>query len=267
MALAAAANILKAWALVLGLAALFGAIGWAVGGERGGLLFAFCSLLAALTAYAFGDRALLGMLGAKPFALAQGPLVHSTVERLAARAGVIPPKLHLIDDLFPRAFAVGRGPRSSTLAVSSGMLAALPPAELDAVLAHELAHVRSRDVLTQTFAVLLATTLLEAARLGGWLSRALLYGLAPLASAFTHLLLSPRREIAADAFAASVAGWEEMADAILRLDQAGTLVQFAASPATEPLYLVSPFAEEGVARMFVTHPPVAARVARLRLRA
>ena len=104
------------------------------------------------------------------------------------------------------------------------------------MIAHELAHVRSLDVLTQTFAVLLATTLVELSRLGGYFSRALLFVLGPIASAFTHALLSPRREYAADRDAAASANPHDLADALLRLDRAGELVSFAASPTTEPLY-------------------------------
>ena len=138
------------------------------------------------------------MLGARPFALAEDPLLRSTTDRIAAQLAILPPKLQLLDDGFPRAFVVGRGPRSSTLVVSSGLLTALTPNELGAVLAHELSHVRSRDVLTQTYAVLLSTTLLELTRLGGFLSRFLMAVLAPVASAFTHLMLSSKREFAAD---------------------------------------------------------------------
>ena len=262
---AAARNIVKAWVLVLLLGALFGGVGWLLAGIRGALLFAFCSLLAASAAYGVGDRALLGMLGARPFALAEDPLLRSTVDRLSAQLGVLPPKLHLMDDGFPRACVVGRGPRSATVAVSTGLLTALTPGELEAVLAHELAHVRTRDVLTQTYAVLLSTTLLELTRIGGFLSRFLLAILAPIAAAFTHLLLSPKRELAADSIAAQLVDPHDLADAVIRLDRAAELVDFSASPSTEPLWTVSPFDhEEKVARMFMTHPRIAERVTALR---
>jgi heat shock protein HtpX len=205
------------------------------------------------------------MLGARPFALAEDPLLRSTLDRLAAQVSIPPPKLHLIDDTFPRAFAVGRGPRSASVAVSAGLLSALPSAELDAVLAHEVAHIRSRDVLTQTYAVLLSTTLLEIARIGGFLSRFLLGVLAPVGAAFTHLLLSPKRELAADALAAQLVDPHDVADALIRLDRAAELVEFSAAPSTEPLYTVSPFDHsERISRMFQTHPPLAERVSRLR---
>ena len=262
---AAARNILKAWVLVAILAGIFGGVGWLLADERGAALFAFASLLAAAGAYAAADRTLLGMLGARQFALAEDPLLRSTVDRLSARIGIAPPRLQLLDDGFPRAFVVGRNPRSSTLAVSTGLLTALTPGELEAVLAHELAHVRTRDVLTQTQVVLLATTLLELSRVGGFLSRFLVAVLAPVGAAFTHLLLSQRRELTADAVAAGIVDPHDLADALLRLDRAAELVEFHASPTTEPLYTVSPFDHtDRIARMFVTHPPLAARVERLR---
>jgi heat shock protein HtpX len=262
---AAALNIAKAWLLLAILAALFGSIGWALGGSTTASFFAFCALLAALAIYAYADRALMGMLGARTYALAEDPILSSTVERLSAKVGVLPPKLYLIDDGFPRAFAAGRGPRGSALAVSTGLLGALPPAELEGVLAHELAHVRSRDVLVQTFAVTVAVTLVELSRIGGWLERTLLFVLGPVAAAFVHLLLSPRREFGADQAAAVACGTPHgLADALVRLDQAAELVAFQASPATEPLYTINPFEHEGLARMFETHPPLGERVARLR---
>ena len=258
------ANFLKALVLVGFLTALAGGLGWLIGRERSAALFAFCSLGAAIVVYWLGDRVLLGMLDARPFALAEDPLLRSATDRVAAQLRIAPPKLCLIDDGFPRAFVVGRGPGGATLAVSTGLLRVVRKDELDAVIAHELAHVRSLDVLTQMFAVLLATTLVEASRLGGFLSRALLFVLGPIAAAFTHALLSPRREYAADRDAASVCNPHDLADALLRLDQAAELVSFAASPATEPLYIVDPFEPDRLSRMFRTHPPLAERVRRLR---
>ena len=262
---AAALNVAKASLLVAVLAAALGGLGWLIGGTTTALLFAFCSLLAATGVYRYGDRALLGMLGARPYALAEDPILRSRVDKASAKLAVRPPQLYLILDGFPRLFAVGRGPRSSALAVSTGTLQSLRPEELEAAIAHELAHVRRRDVLVQTFVVLFAVTLVESSRIGGWLYRALLFVFAPIAAAFVHVLLSPRRELEADALAAAVTGCaHDLADALLRLDRAAELVEFAASPATEPLYAVDPFEDEGVARMFKTHPPLARRITALR---
>jgi heat shock protein HtpX len=263
--LAAATNVLKVWLLVAIPTVAAGGIGWLVAGARGSLLFAGCALLGWATVYLIGDRALLGMLGARPFALAENPLLRSTVDRLAAGLGILPPRLYLIDDPFPRACVVGRGPRSSTLAVSIGLIGALPADELAAVLAHELAHVRRRDVLTQTFAVLTAEMLIEASRLGGWFARPLLYVLAPVGAAVVHLTLSSKRELAADALAAgAIREPHDLADALFRLDRASDLVSFAAPPATAPLYSLDLFDDSRLARMFKTHPPLEPRLARLR---
>ena len=265
MARAVALNLLKALALVAILAAAFGGLGWLIGGVTTALLFAFCSLLAATAVYRYGDRALLGMLGARPFALAEDPVLRSGTDKVAAKLGVRAPHLYLIDDGFPRLFAVGRGPSSATLAISVGALRSLRREELEAAIAHELAHVRRRDVLVQTFAVLFATTLVEMSRLGGWFSRFLHYVFAPISAAFIHVMLSPKRELYADALAASATGTaHDLADALMRLDRAAELVDFAASPATEPLYPIDPFEPDGLARMFKTHPPLDARIRRLR---
>ena len=113
--------------------------------------------------------------------------------------------------------------------------------------------------------MLLSTTLLELSRIGGFLSRFLVAVLAPIGAAFTHLLLSPKRELAADAAAARLVDPHDLADALIRLDRAAELVDFTSSPTTEPLYTVGPFDHtDRVARMFVTHPPLAERVAKLR---
>jgi heat shock protein HtpX len=257
-------NLAKAWLLVAVLTVALGGLGWLVGGRTTALLFGLCSLLAATGVYRYGDRALLGMLGARPFALAEDPILRSTVDTVAGRLGVRPPQLYVIPDGFPRLFVVGRGPRSSTLAVSTGAMQALRREELEAAVAHELAHVRRRDVLVQTSVVLFATTLVELSRVGGWFSRVLLYVLGPIAAAFVHVLLSSKRETEADALSVQGGDANDLADALLRLDRAAELVEFAASPTTEPLYPFDPFESEGLARMFKTHPPLDGRVRRLR---
>ena len=258
-------NVLKAWALLLGACAVLGLIGWALGGYRLLSIFVFCGVLLAGALYWYADRVALGLVGARELPVGAAPGLHSTIERLAARAGVTKPRLYLMDDGLPRGLATGRGPRGSTLAVSSGLLSAASPAELEAVLSHELAHVRHRDVVVQTSVVVLAATLLELSRVGGWFQRVLLWFLGPLASAFVHLLLSPKREFLADRAAAAICDSPHpMADALVRLDQAAELVSFSGSPATEPLYTVNPFLEVGLAALFVTHPPVGERVRRLR---
>ncbi|HEX3687930.1 MAG TPA: M48 family metalloprotease [Gaiellaceae bacterium] len=263
--LVAAWNIFKAWLLVAGGCAAVAAIGWPIGGYRLVSLLVFFGLLVAGAAYWYGDRVVLGMVGARELPLGEAPAVHASVAGLAGIAGLSKPRLYLLPDGFPRALTAGRGPRGGAIAVSSGLLAAAPPAELEGVLAHELAHIRNRDVLVQTAAVVVAAALIETSRVGGWLQQTLLFVLGPFASAIVHLLLSPKREFAADRAAATLCGSPHgLADALVRLEQASELVEFRASPATEPIYTINPFAEQGLAGLFVTHPPVGERVRRLR---
>jgi heat shock protein HtpX len=263
--LIAARNIVKAWLLLFGITGALAFIGWAIGGIRLLEIFIFCGLLLVGGAYWTFDRVVLGMVRARELPVAEAPLLHSTVERLAARAGVLKPRLYLIPDGMPLALATGRGPMFSALAVSSGCIAACPPAELEGVLAHELAHVKHRDVAVQTAVVVLAASMIEFSRIGGFLQRTLLFILGPVAAACTHLLLSPKREYEADARAAQLCESPHgLADALLRMDQASQLVAFEASPATEPLWPFNPFMEAGIARMFSTHPQIEERVKRLR---
>jgi heat shock protein HtpX len=262
---AAARNVAKAWLLLAGVCGVLAFAGWSIGGVRLLSIFVFCGLLLVIGAYWTFDRVVLGMVRARELPLAEAPLLHSTVERLAALAGVVKPKLYVIPDGMPLALATGRGPGSSALAVSSGCVAACPPAELEGVLAHELAHVKHHDVALQTAVVVLAASMIELSRIGGWLERALLFVLGPLAAACVHVLLSPKREFEADRRAAELCGSPHgLADALLRLEQAAELVDFKASPATEPLWTFNPFLEEGLAALFVTHPKVEERVRRLR---
>jgi heat shock protein HtpX len=258
-------NILKGWLLLVGICGVLGLIGWGLGGLRVLSLFVFAGLLLVGGAYWAFDRVVLGMVGARELPIGEAPLLHSTVERLAAIAGVLKPRIYLIPDGLPRSLATGRGPRASSLAVSAGLVSACTPAELEGVLAHELAHVRHRDVAIQTAVVVLAASIVELSRIGGWLERSLLFVLGPIAAACVHLLLSPKREYEADRGAAEICGSPHgLADALLRLEHAAELVEFRASPATEPLYPINPFMEEGLAALFVTHPPLGERVRRLR---
>jgi heat shock protein HtpX len=173
--------------------------------------------------------------------------------------------MFLLPDGHPRAFAVGRARGASALALSQGLVSALPPAELEGVLAHELAKIRHRDVVVQTPVVVLAGWIVEASRIGGWLERALLFVLAPVAASLVQVLLSPRRIFAADAQAARICeSPHALADALIRLEQAIELISFSASPVTEPLYTVNPFEPVGLAVMFSTHPSIGDRVQRLR---
>ncbi|HJQ49180.1 MAG TPA: M48 family metalloprotease [Gaiellaceae bacterium] len=263
--LLAARNILKSWLLVLALVGVFALIGWGLGGVQGLSIFVFCALLVAAGAYWSFDRVVLGMLGARELPVGEAPLLHSSVERLAARAGIAKPRLYLVPDGLPIAASTGRGVRSSALAVSTGCIAACTPAELEGVLAHEVAHVRLHEVQLQTAAAVASAVILETSRIGGWFQRVLLFVLGPVAAACMHLLVSPKREFAADRFAATLCDSPHgLADALTRLEQAAELVEFKGSPATEPLFTINPFADDWPARLFHTHPPIEERVRRLR---
>ncbi len=264
-AVLAARNVAKAWLLLGGLAGgLFG-LGWWIGEFRLGSVFFVVGLLMATTVYWYGPRVLLASLAARELPLAEAPALHSTVERLAMQAGVERPRLFRFADGHPRALAVGRGASWSGIGLSEGLLGISTPAELEGMLAHELGRIRHRDVLVETPAVLLAGWLVEASRLGGWLERALLFVLGPVAASVVQVIVSPKRVLAADAFAARLCGSPHgLADALIRVEQAQELVVFQASPVTEPLYLVNPFETTGLAAMFGTHPAIGERVRRLR---
>ncbi|HEY3206643.1 MAG TPA: M48 family metalloprotease [Gaiellaceae bacterium] len=258
-------NVLKAWVMVVGLCAVLGIVPLLTGNYRLLSVFLFCALLLVGAAYFYADRIALGMVGARELPRGEAPVLHSTVERIAARAGVPKPRLYLLRDGYPRALSAGRGPRGAAIAVSRGLLGAATPAELEGVLAHELTHIRDRDVLIQSAVAVVAGAIVETSRIGGFLQRTLLFVLGPLAAAFMHLFLSPKREFLADEAAAQLCDSPHgLADALIRLEQTSELVEFQASPATEPLYTINPFAEEGLAALFVTHPPVGERVTRLR---
>ena len=261
-----ARNVLKAWGCLAVPAAVLGLLGWELGGYRLALLFVGSVVLVSGALYWYADRIVMGMVGARELVEGEAPALHSTLARLAMQARVIKPKLYVLADGYPRALSAGRGAGGgSAIALSTGLLGVASPAELEGIVAHEIAHLRHRDVLVQTIAVVLASALVELSRLGGFLQRSLLFVLAPIAAAVVHLLLSPRREFEADRLAAELCGSPHgLADALVRLEQAMELVAFQASPVTEPLYTSNPFADERPASLFATHPTVGERVARLR---
>jgi heat shock protein HtpX len=263
--LLAARNLLKACLLFGLFIAGLTAAGWWLGGFGLASVFFVVSLLMAATLHWYGPRIVLASLGARELLLAEAPALHTTVERLAAYAGVPRPRLFLLEDGHPRAFAVGRGASAAGIALSQGLLGMAPPAELEGVLGHHLARIRNRDVTVETPVVVLAGWLVESSRIGGWLERTLLFVLAPVAAGLVHALLSPRRIFAADAASARICeSPHALADALVRLEQAMELVSFQASAVTEPLYTVNPFEPEGLAAMFSTHPAISTRVQRLR---
>src|SRR5687767_7128835 len=160
--LLAARNVAKAALLYGALAGGLFALGWWIGGVRLGSVFLVVGLLMAATVYWYGPRVILASLGARELQLAEAPALHSTAERLAMAARVERPKLYILPDGHPRAFSVGRGAGASGIAVTQGLVGLLSPAELEGLLAPELAHARHRHLLVQTPVVLVAHRLVEA---------------------------------------------------------------------------------------------------------
>lgn len=263
--LAAARNLLKASLLGVGICAALGAIGWGLDGYRVASIFVFCgALLLGLVLWS-ADRAIVGTRGARELLRVEAPALHSILDRLVLQAGVLRPRLYLVADTYPRALAAGRGGRGAVIALSSGLLGVASPAELEGIIAHEVAHIRNRDLLVQTAAAVLAAAIVEVSRIGGFLQRALLFALGPVAAAFVHVLLSPKREFEADRLAAGWCGSPHgLADALVRLERAREILPLDGSPTSEPVHTINPYSEEGLAALFLTHPPVEERVRRLR---
>jgi heat shock protein HtpX len=263
--LPAAVNLAKTWALLVGAAALVGGLGWLIGGYRLFSIVAFAGLLAGIALYWYADRAIIGIVGARELLETEAAGLFTAAQHVATRAGMPRPRLYLIRDGHPRMLSAGRGGKGHTLVVTTGLLGAAQPAEFEGLIAHEVAHSARRDLLVQTIAAVIGSTLLEISRAGGWFQRGLLFVLGPFSSAIVHALLSPRREFAADQRAAELCDSPHgLADALGRLDQASELVSFVGNPATEPLHVIDPFEERGLGGLFTTHPPVGERVRRLR---
>jgi heat shock protein HtpX len=275
-------NQLKTILLLGGLSALLVAIGWAI---APGATWLFLGLALAMNvgAYFFSDKMVLRMHGARELAPGEAPALHAMVAELAERAAIPKPRVFLVEDASPNAFATGRNPEKGVVAVTSGILDLLDRRELRGVLAHELAHIKNRDVLVATIAAAIASAVTYAAQaisfgalFGGGSSSdeeegsaggALLMALvAPIGATLVQLGISRSREYLADEAGARISGDPEaLARALEKLSYgAQHIPSEAAQPATASLYIVNPLAGGGVARMFSTHPPMEDRIQRLR---
>jgi heat shock protein HtpX len=277
-------NTLKTTVLLAALTALLVVIGKAIGGTQGMVVaFAFALLMNAAT-YWFSDRIVLMMHGAREIDFDEAPDLHRMVEQLAAQANIPKPKIYLIPDAGLNAFATGRDPQHGVVAYTEGILRSLDTKELAGVTAHELAHIKHRDILISTVAAVIAGAISMLGNMAQW---AAMFGglgrsddseeggvnpivllfwaiVAPIVAVIIQLAISRSREYAADEGGARVCGnplW--LASALRRLERAAHVVPTHAQPATAHLFIVNPLRGGGVFSWFSTHPPVEERVARL----
>jgi len=267
---------LRTTLLLASLTGLFVLIGALIGGPETALLFLFFGALVNLGAWWFSDRIALRMAGAQPISEQEAPRLFQMVRELTTRAGLPMPSLHVIPQAQPNAFATGRSPDRSAVAVTQGIVQLLSEDELRGVIAHELAHIRSRDTLIQSVAATIGGAITYLAYMLMWfggdndsplglISGLAMVILAPLAAGIIQMAISRQREYGADATGADICGNpESLASALLRLEQGAEEIPMEhANSATEPLYIVKPF-RGGISGLFSTHPPIEERVRRLR---
>ena len=271
---------ITSWLLVAGLSGLLLAIGAVIGG---GTLYLFVALTVVFNVvmYWFSDRIALRMSRAQPVSETEAPGLYQDVRELTVRAGLPMPRLYLIPADQPNAFATGRNPSHSAVAVTRGLLAGLPREQVRGVLAHELAHIKNRDVLVATIAAVIAGAISAIANV---LQFSLLFGgsddddnplgligtlaaiiVAPLAAMILQLAVSRQREYLADATGARLLGeGRPLADALQSIHALVKRAPMQVNPATEALYIANPLSGKGVSSLFSTHPPMEERVRRLR---
>ncbi|KAB0671319.1 zinc metalloprotease HtpX [Oryzomonas sagensis] len=275
-------NMLKTTLLMGLLTVLLVTIGAAIGG-RGGMTMAF--LLAAgmnFFSYWFSDKVVLSMYGARQIEEADDPRFYGIVRRLAQRANLPMPKVYLIDSDTPNAFATGRNPEHAAVAATTGIMRILGDDELAGVMAHELAHVKNRDILISTIAATFAGAITYLAHMAQW---AAIFGggrrdddeggggvfgmilmaiLAPIAAMLVQMAISRSREFGADAGGASISGNPlSLANALQKLEMANQRIPMEANAATAHMFIVNPLTGDGLMTLFSTHPPIPERVARL----
>jgi heat shock protein HtpX len=273
------ANGIKTVLLLGLLSAVLLAIGEYFGGANGLVVAFLFAAVMNFVSYWFSDKIVLRMYRAQPVG-PEHPL-HRIVERLTMRAGLPMPKVYIIPDPSPNAFATGRNPSHAAVAATEGILQVLNENELEGVIAHELAHVQHRDILISSVAATLAAAIMMTARMahfaalfGGYGGRgddrdrgnnpiALLAMiiLAPLAAMLIQFAISRSREFAADAGGAAIVGSPYgLADALRKIDAVSKRVPLDANPATAHMFIVKPFSGAGLTSLFSSHPPTEARI-------
>jgi heat shock protein HtpX len=279
-------NTFKVTLLLAALTGLFIFIGSMLGGQTGMLIAFGLAVLMNMSAWWFSDKLALKMSGAHEVSPAEAPELHRLVEQLAERAKLPKPAVYLIDSDAPNAFATGRSPSKSAVAVTSGIMRLLNRAELAGVIAHELAHIKNRDTLISSVAATIAGAISMLADMATW---AMMFGgfgssedeeegglgelagslvfiiVAPLAAMLIQLAISRSREFSADATGARILGDSlPLASALEKLELGVDRHPMEVNPATSPLYIVNPLRGGGLVNLFRTHPATAERVARLR---
>jgi heat shock protein HtpX len=275
-------NWLKTAILMAGIVALFGAIGAVIGGQQGMLVALAIGGALNFAAYWFSDKMVLAMYRAQEVDATSAPQLYGMVKELAARAGLPMPRVYLIDEAQPNAFATGRDPEHAAVAATTGILRLLTPRELRGVMAHELAHVKHRDILISTVSATIAgaiSTLANFGMLFGGRSSdeeggggnpvlaILVLVLAPIAAMLIQFAISRTREFGADRSGAEISGdARALADALAKIDAYARGIPLAtaeAHPATAQMMIVNPLSGGGIKGLFSTHPSTEERIARL----
>jgi heat shock protein HtpX len=270
-------NNVKTFVLLAGLLGLFLMAGQLLGGSSGLVAALVIGSLFNFVMYFFSDRLVLRMYGAHVVTAQEAPELYGMVDRLRQRAGLPMPRVAIAPHEQPNAFATGRSPEHAVVAVTTGIMKYMPQDELEGVIAHELAHVKNRDMLITTVAAGIAGALSNLPYLlmfgggrdddnGNPFAQLALILLAPIGAMLIQFAVSRQREFEADRVGAQILGRPSpLANALIRLDGLARRIPMQVAPAAAPLAQVNPLAANGggMARLFSTHPPTAERVARL----